>query len=151
MPSTTAIAMYIGSVEGDNTQRKLAQSAVMWVFIPVYAGAAIGDMVVFNLIEFWTGSRTEVSYNHEANGTKVALTPSKGQAGGYADGVASGQDRDPGAVRQVSDREFEVRNPEGRLDGKITRGQDGSLCLTDSTGVVIQNISTRELAALGKR
>jgi len=65
------------SVEGDNTQRKLAQSTVMWVFIPIYAGAAVGDMVVFNLIEFWTGAKTDVSYSDEANGTKVALSPAK--------------------------------------------------------------------------
>lgn len=66
------------SVEGDNTQRKMAQSAVMWVFIPVYVVASVGDMVVFNLIEFWTGSRTEVSYNNEANNdTAVALIPSR--------------------------------------------------------------------------
>ncbi len=56
-----------GSVEGDNTQRKMAQSAVMWVFLPIYAGAAIGDMAVFNLIEFWTGSQTNVSQNQNAN------------------------------------------------------------------------------------
>jgi hypothetical protein len=67
------------SVEGDRTQRKLAQSVVMWVFIPVYAGAAVGDMVVFNLIEFWTGSRTDVSYNHEENGTNVASATPNGR------------------------------------------------------------------------
>lgn len=66
-----------GSVEGDNTQRKIAQSAVMWVFIPIYAGAGIGDMVVFNMIEFWTGSKTDLAYSPEANGTKVALVPSQ--------------------------------------------------------------------------
>ena len=65
------------SVEGDRTQRKLAQSAVMWVFIPVYAGAAIGDMVVFNMIEFWTGTQTDLSLNHEAKATKVAMTPAQ--------------------------------------------------------------------------
>src|SRR5690242_401138 len=89
-----------GSVEGDNTQRKMAQSAVMWVFIPVYAGAGIGDMVVFNLIEFWTGSKTDLAVNHEANGTKVALTPTK-------DG-----------------REVTLSLSQ---QGRIARGQDGSL------------------------
>ena len=66
-----------GSVEGDRTQRKLAQSVVMWVFIPVYAVASAGDMVAFNLIEFWTGARTDVAYNQAADGTKVALSLSK--------------------------------------------------------------------------
>jgi len=139
-----------GSVEGDNTQRKLAQSVVMWLFIPIYAGASIGDMVVFNLIEFWTGSRTDISYNQETDGTKVALSPSE-------DGreVTLTLSRDDKIVAQkhfvkVSDTEFEVRNPYGQLDGKVIRGQDGSLSLTNSEGVVVQNISTQEVAVLGQ-
>jgi len=67
-----------GSVEGDNTQRKLAQSAVLWVFVPIYAGAAVGDMVVFNLIEFWTGSQTEVANSPAENGPRATLAGSRG-------------------------------------------------------------------------
>jgi hypothetical protein len=139
-----------GSVDGDNTQRKMAQSAVMWLFIPIYAGAAVGDIVVFNLIEFWTGSQTDISYNQETDGTKVALSPS-------ADGreVTLTLSRDDKIVTQkrfvkVSDTVFEVRDPYGQLDGKVIRGQDGSLSLTNSEGVVVQNISTQEVAALGQ-
>jgi hypothetical protein len=139
-----------GSVGGEDMRRKLAQSVVMWVFIPVYAGAVVGDMVVFNLIEFWTGSQTDVSYNHEANGTKVALSPSKDGREVTLTVSHQGKIVTQEHFVKVSDREFEVRNPDGRLDGKVTRGQDGSLCLTDSKGAVIQNISTRELAALGE-
>ena len=139
-----------GSVGGDNTQRKMAQSVVMWLFIPVYAGAAVGDMVVFNLIEFWTGSRTDVSYNHEANGTKVALTPSEDGREVTLTVLQQDQIVTQEHFVKISDREFEVRDPAGQLDGKITRDQDGSLRLTDAKGAVIQNISMRELAALGE-
>jgi hypothetical protein len=48
-----------GDVGSDRTQAKLAQTAVMWVFviIPVYSVGMIGDALVFNAIEFWTGNR----------------------------------------------------------------------------------------------
>lgn len=138
------------SVEGDRTQRKLAQSGVMWLFIPVYAGAAVGDMVVFNLIEFWTGTQTDLAYNHEASGTKVVLVPSKGGQEVALTVSQQGQIVTQAKIVQISDQEFEVRNAEGLLDGKITRRQDGSLCLTDPKGTVIQDLSAQELAALGK-
>ncbi|HNY28162.1 MAG TPA: DUF3332 family protein [Candidatus Sumerlaeota bacterium] len=138
------------SVEGSSMQRKLAQSVVMWLFIPVYAGTSIGDVVVFNLIEFWTGSQTNLSYNQEKDGTRVALSPS-------ADGreVTLTLSRDTRIVAQkhfvrISETEYEIRNPYGQIEGRVIRGQDGSLSLTDAEGRVFQNVSAQELATLGE-
>ncbi|MCL5270428.1 MAG: DUF3332 domain-containing protein [bacterium] len=65
-PLTRAIYQANGSVggeiQGDSTQKKIAQSAVMWVFviIPVYGIGAIGDALVFNVVEFWTGETVQI-------------------------------------------------------------------------------------------
>lgn len=137
------------SVEGDNTQRKLAQSVVMWLLSPIYVGTIIGDVAVFNLIEFWTGSQTSISYNQESDGTRVALSSS-------ADGqtVTLTVSREGEVVTQrafvkVSDRKFEVLDPYGRLDGQVIRGEDGSVSLMNAEGHVTRTISPQELAVLG--
>ena len=114
------------SVEGDRTQRKMAQSVVMWVFIPVYAGAAVGDMVVFNLIEFWTGTRTEVSYNQEANGTKVAVAPSKDGREAVLTISRDGKLLTEQHVTKVSANVFELRDASGTLAGTIQKAPRGT-------------------------
>lgn len=44
-------------LNGQATDSKLANSAVMWVFaLPLYAPGALTDLAVFNLVEFWTGA-----------------------------------------------------------------------------------------------
>jgi hypothetical protein len=138
------------AVEGDNTQRKMAQSAVMWLLLPVYAGTLIGDVVVFNLIEFWTGSQTNITYNQESDGTRVALSSSE-------DGreMTLTMLRDDKIVVQkhfirVSATECKVLNSSGQVEGRVTRSQDGSLLLTNAEGVTVQNFSAPELAVLGK-
>jgi hypothetical protein len=137
------------SVEGDSTQRKLAQSVVMWLLSPIYVGTIIGDVAVFNLIEFWTGSQTSISYNQESDGTRVALSSSEdGQA------VTLTVSREGQIVVQkqfvkVSDRKFEVLDSCGRLDGQVMRGEDGSISLVNAEGSVTQTLSSQELAALG--
>ena len=115
------------SVEGDNTQRKLAQSAVMWVFIPVYAGAAIGDMVVFNLIEFWTGAQTDVSYNYEANGTKVVVASAKEGREAVLRVSRNGTLLTEQHVTKISANVFEVRDASGTLAGTIQKSPAGNI------------------------
>lgn len=136
------------SVEGDNTQRKLAQSVVMWVFIPIYAGAAVGDMVVFNLIEFWTGARTDVSYNHEANGTKVALTPSREGREAVLTVSRNGRLLTEQHVVKVGANDFEMRDASGTLTGTIHRTTAGGIQWADAQGGIIRTLTARDLAAL---
>lgn len=44
---------------------------VFWLIIPVYAISFILDLLLFNSIEFWTGSNL-ISYNEKGEATKVA-------------------------------------------------------------------------------
>jgi hypothetical protein len=51
---------------------KFLNTVVMWAFliIPVYQLASLGDLIIFNLIEFWTGSNPVA----DANGVKPEVT-----------------------------------------------------------------------------
>jgi hypothetical protein len=138
------------SVEGNNTQRKLAQSVVMWVFIPIYAGAAVGDMVVFNLIEFWTGARTDVSYNHEANGTVVALTSSQEGREAVLTVSRNGKLIAEQHVVKVGDTAVEMRDAAGQLTGTILQTPAGGTQLTDAQGRIIRTLAAEDLAALSR-
>lgn len=127
------------SVPGDATQRKIAQSAVMWLFIPVYAGAGIADAAVFNVIEFWTGNRTEISQLQQNIGkTTVALEPSvDGREAVMTvtqDGRVISQDR----LVKISETALEVRDMKGHVRGVIVKGEDGHMRFHDLKGHILE-------------
>lgn len=139
-----------GSVEGDRTQRKLAQSAVFWLFAPVYLGAGLGDAFVLNVIEFWTGKTTEVSMKKELDGTTVTLASSKNGNEAWLTvsqgGKILGQER----FIRIDDSTVEVRDQHNHVVGKIRQQDDGSLNMTDKSGEAIQVISPQELKSIQK-
>lgn len=55
---TRKVYAWNDSLAGDDIQGKLVKSLIMWGLniIPVYPISAFADMIIFNLIEFWTGS-----------------------------------------------------------------------------------------------
>lgn len=129
------------SVPGDNTQRKIAQSAVMWVFIPVYAVTGIADAAVFNVIEFWTGNRTEISRVEDGHGTAVALAPTRdGHEARIVvsrDGKVIGQER----LIKVSKKKLELRDGQGNLKGTIVRSGHGKLEFKDADGQTLHTFT----------
>lgn len=123
------------SVPGDTTQRKIAQSAVMWLFFPIYAGAGIADAVVFNVIEFWTGNKTEVSAMRQSDGrTTVALAPSADGREAVVtitrDGQVIGQER----LIKITDAALEIRDMQGHMRGLIVKDENGRLRYQDMEG-----------------
>lgn len=133
-----------GSVPGDSTQRKIVQSAVMWVFIPLYAVAGIADAVVFNAIEFWTGNRTAVSMRQAApDGSTVALEPSSdGREATLTvsrNGVLLRQER----LVKVSDNMIEIRGAQGDLRGYMVRRPSGDFQFQGPEGRQLQTVSAQ--------
>ena len=63
---------------GEVTHSDLVHSIIFWVFIiiPVYWVGLLGDVIVLNLIEFWTGEKMAVSTQTLPDGTVAALAPS---------------------------------------------------------------------------
>ena len=73
-PLTKAVYRYNGEV----TDNELGQTLLMYlfVFLPVYAGASLGDVFIFNTVEYWTGERIEVGSATMPDGTELSMTPS---------------------------------------------------------------------------
>ncbi|NQT50674.1 DUF3332 family protein [bacterium] len=144
-PATRAVY----KLNGDVHENGAVQSLVMWVLaiIPVYGVATFADVFIFNLIEFWSGESIEIGSTVEKDGVTYALEPS--DDGGRATMTAS---RDGTVLAQAhfirtAAGEFEVRDAEGTLAGKVVRAADGSLELTDAQGTLVRTVSAKQLAS----
>lgn len=137
-------------INGDCHENGAVQSVVMWIFVivPVYGVATVADVFILNLLEFWSGETIEIGTRAEQDGITYALEPS--QDGRRArmtvsrDGKILGQ----AFFVKTSDGEFEVRDADGRLAGKVVRTADGGLELTDASGAAIRTISAEQLASV---
>lgn len=146
-PLTKKIYAYNGNISDDQT----IQSVTFWAFVilPVYEIAMIGDAVIFNLVEFWTGDQLlSVGPTTDSNGSVVCLTPT-------ADGREAllTVSRDGRVIAQesfvkVSDTVLEVRDAEGNLDGKVLKAPDGTITLTDSKGSVVRTLPAGALGTM---
>lgn len=135
-------------LNGDISEDKWVRSIVFWVFVivPVYWVASLGDAIVLNLIEFWTGETIEVGSVPGPDGTTVTLAP--GENAGEAilsvskDGVTLSSQK----FVKVSDTTFEVLDRDGRLAGKVIKN-GGGFDLTDASGRTIQSLGATEIAS----
>ena len=61
-PMTNEVYDFNGDV-GNNADSggKIIQTGVFWVLTPVYVVAMVGDAVIFNMVEFWSGETVNVS------------------------------------------------------------------------------------------
>lgn len=76
-PLTRLVYRVNGSIGGSGSPAgRLVQTAVFWLFVifPVYGFASLGDAVIMNVIEFWSGQPIATSWVNEQNGARLALT-----------------------------------------------------------------------------
>ena len=112
----------------------LVHSIVMWVFIffPVYAFGAMGDVFIFNLLEFWTGEIIGVASIEDESGHVITLTPNRDGSEALltleVDGIVTASER----LFKISDDTIEVRDEAGRLVLRLQRGHAGEIHVTDS-------------------
>ncbi|MCX7016079.1 MAG: DUF3332 family protein [Candidatus Sumerlaeota bacterium] len=127
---------------GDVTNDKLARSILFWVFviIPVYQIAAIGDVLIFNLIEFWTGEELKISSYQGKDGSTVDLASAQGGQEAVMtikrDGRVVGQER----FVRLGDGRVEARDAGGRLVGTVERTTDDGLRLVNADGSTAETI-----------
>ena len=93
---------------GEVTHYDLVHSIVFWVFIiiPVYWVGFVGDVIVLNLIEFWTGEKMTVSSQTLPDGTHRRAGAFRRRKGGRADRFA----RWPGAGKNPLCQGFRKRD-----------------------------------------
>jgi len=156
-PLTHTVYRFNGQV-GTNFQNRtlgnVTRQVVFWVFviIPVYHVAMLGDVIILNLIEFWTGSSIDVAVQeHLDDGTVVTLTPSF--CGHEAELTLSKDGRVLATYRliRVSQGVSELRDANGLLLGRSIQGADGDLVLADSKGKAVSTLKAADLALLPAR
>ena len=138
---------------GEITNLRLIHTLVFWLFLalPVYNITLLGDMLVFNVVQFWTGAKVSSAQMKAEDGTELALAPSpdgrEAVLTASRDGAVQGQVR---FVRR-SDGAVEVRDAAGRLAGRVVRTADGGLRLTNAQGQTLSTISPTQLAEVRAR
>ncbi len=106
------------------SDNEIVQALSMWamVIIPVYEAAWVGDVLVSNVIEFYTHDDVKVGSAAGPDGSRVTL--------------------------QKTGRALIVRDAQGRTLGRAVRTSDGGLRLTDSQGRTVRALSAAQLAGL---
>jgi len=134
---------------GDVSDQKLVRSIVMWVFliVPVYKLGAVVDILVLNPIEYWKGTKIDIGSGPDAKSTTVALEPSVNGRETVMTVSRDGAVLAKSTLVRTSDSEIEVRDTDGRLAGKMLRAPDGSLRVTDASGLTLRTITATELAS----
>lgn len=145
-PLTKAVYRFNGDISRDKWIRTL----IFWGFLilPVYEIAMLGDAIIFNLIEFWTGDTLDIGQTIERDGRVIALTGSEDGLTATLtvskDGVVEAQQ----VFTKVSDTRFVVSDGDGRLQGFVEKQADGSLDFLDSSGMKITSVAPDEMHAL---
>ena len=148
------ITRYIYKANGNVTNSRLVHTIVFWAFviIPVYEIGFLGDAFVFNLIEFWTGKAPlEPVATIDREGNTVALAPAENGRDAILTVSRDGRVLTQERFIRVSDTAFEVRDAQGKLNGKVIRSGDGDILLADADGRTIRTLSAESIAALHNR
>ncbi|MFH0793059.1 MAG: DUF3332 family protein [bacterium] len=144
-PLTKTIYHFNGSV----THNKFWQSVLFWVFliIPVYKVAMLGDAIIFNLIEFWTGASLNVSVVTDQDGKTVALVPSEDGREVTLTVSEQGKVLSQTHIVKTSDTTFEIRDNAGQVTAGVVRTPSGDLLLNNAEGVTLKRLPANEIAA----
>lgn len=145
-PLTHAVYRFNGEV----TENKWVHSILMWIFIilPVYDIAIIGDIIILNLIEFWTGDTLEISKYTREDGAEVVLAPSANGNEAVLTVTKDGKVLSVQRYVRQPDGSIRVLDEDGRLAGAVLPTDNGGLDLTDADGRIVHGIPAEALAAL---
>jgi hypothetical protein len=119
---------------GEVSDMPLVQTLVMWVlgFFWIYSLAMLGDLVIFNLVEFWSGENPIQTAKAIDNpdGTQTVMTPSTDGREVRIDLKKGGETLGTRRVVKTGENHFQVLTAEGQMVGEIDRKGDGALELT---------------------
>lgn len=150
-PLTRTLYDFNASVgDQENAGGRLINTLLMYLFVwlPVYGIAMIGDVIIFNLIEFWSGDPIEISSTETRDG--VTITQRTIEDGETLEMTLS---RDG----EVFASQYFVRHPDGTIEvqnaervatGEIRKGDDGGFRFLGLDGTEATLVSGDDLAHL---
>lgn len=126
---TRTVYKYNGNVGDDfrnSTVGAVTQQVAFWLFVPVYGVTMLGDAVILNLIDFWTGSPIDIAYQERLDdGTVVTLTPAPGGQEAELAYSKDGRVLATHRIVRVSQDVCELRDTDGGLLGTAVRNSVG--------------------------
>lgn len=126
-----ALTKSVYRFNGDISPDSFIQSAVLWVlaFFFIYEVAIVVDVVIFNLIEFWSGDNPMTAKTTFSNpdGSQVVMTPSSDGKEVQVDVVRDGEMIDTRKIVRTSATHFDVMDSKGVLVGGVDRNSEGGL------------------------
>lgn len=146
-PLTKGIYSFNGSVGGDSMGGRVLETVVFWAFliIPIYSISMLLDAIVFNLIEFWSGRPITFAQADDGQGTRAQLAPSEDGREARLRVERHGELILDQRFVRIADGEFEVRDAEDRLVGRIFSDGQGKLRLTDAQSRTLRIIDAASL------
>jgi hypothetical protein len=143
-PMTKALYRMNGGVPNG-----IVRNIVFWllVWFPIYWFAQIGDALIFNLIEFWTGASVNVSSVSEDGKTRVTLETSEDGNVLNMTLLREGEPEIHSRFVRLEDGKYELRDANDEVLGQVIHTPEGNLNLTDAIGNTLQTIDVSEIAA----
>jgi len=128
---------------GDVTDDELLQSLLFWLFIilPVYNLAMLGDAIIFNLIEFWTGETLDISAVDRQGDVTVTLAPAATEGQAWLTVTRDGEPPVRTRLVRTEVGTIEARSEEGALTGRLMMADDGSILLADAEGKIMRRVA----------
>lgn len=147
-PMTHALYRMNGDVENG-----VIRNVVFWLlaWFPIYWFAQVGDAIIFNLIEFWTGSEVDLSAVSTEGDSTVTLESSEDKNTLFMTIAKSGDPDVTIRFIRLEDGSYEMRDEKDQLAGKIVHTPEGDLNLTDARGNTLRTIESQQLATVLNR
>ncbi|MBI1784140.1 DUF3332 family protein [Candidatus Sumerlaeota bacterium] len=132
-----------------NVENKVIRNVVFWLlaWFPIYWFAQVGDAIIFNLIEFWTGSEVDLGAVSTNGDRAVTLKSSEDRNTLFMTISKKGEPDINSRFVRIEDGKYELRDGDNHLAGKIIRSPEGNLNLTDAQGNTLRTITAAELPA----
>ena len=146
-PLTHAVYNFNGTV----THNQLGQTIIMWimVIIPVYEfSIVVGDAIILNLVEFWTGSPVHIQSSRPPAANEIALVRTADPAVAILKYPGPDGRRLEATVRKTSASHCDVVDQGGKLVGMMTKSANGDLNLTADDGSVVTTITVAQMQAM---
>ena len=136
-------------LNGDATTNKLAQSCLFWLlaWCQLYTVAMLGDAIVIDLIEFWSGNELRLGSVTNEDGTELVLTQGQTEREAVLTVSRDGKVLHRTSFIRASAAKCEVRDGLGKLVGMALRRPSGGFDLTDAEGQIVRTLCADDVAA----